>query len=409
MADAQPLLPVAKALTRMQADAPVVEAVENVPLAQALDRVLAEPVCASINVPAHDNSVMDGFALQSADSRNPRPLRLIGSALAGRPFQGEVTPGSCVRITTGAPIPAGADCVVMQENATASGDQVAINQPAEPGENIRRCGEDIVKGAEILSRGHRLGPIDLGLLASLGTDQVRVYRRLRVAILSTGDELTAPGRPLLDGHIYDSNRYTLIAVLRRLDVNVLDLGIVADSPEAIRDAFARAAESADAVISSGGVSVGEADFIKHVIGSLGHIHFWKVAIKPGKPFAFGHLGNSRFFGLPGNPVSAVVTLHQLTLPILRHMAGEVVAPEPKLTVKAGGAFRKQPGRTDYQRARLLGAASDRSNNVSPNGRQGSGVLTSFKGANCYVVLEEASGSVAEGEEVTVLPFDRFLQ
>lgn len=398
------LLPIGEALARMRAAVQPVAERETVALAQALDRVLCKPVAAAIDVPGSDNAAMDGYALRAAEAG--APLRLIGTALAGHPFAGIVEPGCCVRIMTGAPVAAGADCVVMQENTRVDGDRVAVAKTPRAGENIRRRGEDIGRGDTVLAAGRRLGPVDIGLLASLGIDRVDVYRRLRVAVLSTGDELTPPGRPLPAGGIYDSNRYALIAMLRRLDAEVVDLGLVRDDADAIAAALRDASARADAVISSGGVSVGDADFVKETLERLGAVDFWKVAIKPGKPFAFGTLGASRFFGLPGNPVSAVVTLHQLALPILRRMAGETVEPPPLLRARAAAPFRKRPGRTDFQRARLDADAGG--NLVTDSGAQGSGVLTSFSGANCYAVLEQERDDVTAGETVDVLPFDRYL-
>lgn len=398
------LLPMNEALQRMIEQVHPLTEVETLTLSQALDRVLAQPVTATLNVPAHANSAMDGYALRAADSGEP--LQLIGTSLAGHPFEGELTPGTCVRIMTGALIPAGADCVVMQENTQIQGETVTLTQEVRSGENIRQCGEDIAKGDQVLDKGKRLGPVDIGLLASLGINQVPVYRRLRVAVLSTGDELTPPGQPLPAGNIYDSNRYAIIALLQRLAVEVIDLGLIPDQPDAIRNAFIDAVDHADAVISSGGVSVGDADFVKDILAELGQIAFWKVAIKPGKPFAFGSLGQARFFGLPGNPVSALVTLHQLALPILKYMAGEVSESPLTLNIKAASAFRKRPGRADYQRACLSDINGE--NQVASNRAQGSGILTSFTHANCYVALEQERGKVAEGEIVRVIPFDRFL-
>lgn len=402
--DESHLLPIENAIQRMLEQVTPVTETETIALQDALDRILAHPVTATINVPAHANSAMDGYALRAADS--DQSLQLIGTSLAGHPFTGELTPGTCVRIMTGALIPAGADCVVMQENTQAQGETITPTQSARPGENIRKRGEDITEGDQVLSKGKRLGPVDIGLLASLGIHQVSVYRRLRVAVLSTGDELTPPGLALPAGNIYDSNRYAIIAVLQRLAVEVMDIGLIPDQPDAIRSALTQAAEQADAVISSGGVSVGDADFVKDILAELGQIGFWKVAIKPGKPFAFGSLGQARFFGLPGNPVSALVTLHQLALPILQHMAGEVSESPLTLNVKATSVFKKRPGRTDYQRARLSDINGE--NQVASDRAQGSGILTSFTHANCYVVLEQERGKVEEGETVRVLPFDRFL-
>lgn len=402
--DESHLLPMEDAIQRMlEQVTPVIET-ETLALHEALDRILAHAVTATMNVPAHANSAMDGYALRAADSHEP--LQLIGTSLAGHPFDGELTPGTCVRIMTGALIPAGADCVVMQENTQAQGEVITPTQSARVGENIRQCGEDIAEGDEVLNQGKRLGPVDIGLLASLGIHQVSVYRRLRVAVLSTGDELTPPGQTLPAGNIYDSNRYAIIALLQRLAVEVIDLGLIPDQSDAIRSALRQAAEQADAVISSGGVSVGDADFVKDILAQLGQIGFWKVAIKPGKPFAFGSLGQARFFGLPGNPVSALVTLHQLALPVLQRMAGEVSEPPLTLNIKAVTAFKKRPGRADYQRARLSNINGE--TQVASNRAQGSGILTSFTHANCYVALEQERGKVEEGEMVRALPFDRFL-
>lgn len=399
------LLPIADALARMQYVAQSVAENEYVSLQFALDRILAQPITAGLDVPAHDNSAMDGYALHS-DSDVTKPLQLIGTALAGHPFAGNVVAGTCVRIMTGAPLPAGANCVAMQENTHANGEWISITQALHANENVRHRGEDIHAGEQILAQGKRIGPIEIGLLASLGIDRVCVVRRLRVAVLSTGDELTPLGQPLAPGQIYDSNRYGIIAMLQRLGAEIIDIGLVRDNAAEISTAFKNAAAQADAVISSGGVSVGDADFVKDVLSELGDIGFWKVAIKPGKPFAFGALGNSLFFGLPGNPVSAVVTLHQLTLPILRQMAGEVFESDLLLPLTAATQFKKQPGRCDFQRGRLN--VDDGHAVVIRNGAQGSGVLTSLSGANCYVVLERERGSVSEGEKVSVLPFDRFL-
>jgi molybdopterin molybdotransferase len=403
------LLPLEDALARMLDAVTPLADTESVALALSLDRILAEPVAAAIDVPAQDNSAMDGYALRAQDAG--QPLRLIGTALAGHAFAGTVTAGTCVRIMTGAPVPAGADCVVMQENTQASGEQIEIRQLPRAGENIRRRGEDIARGRIVLAAGHRLGPVDIGLIASLGIAHLRVWRRVRVAILSTGDELAAPGQPLAEGQIYDSNRHAIAAMLQRMGADIIDLGVIRDDPAAIGTALQRAACDADAVISSGGVSVGDADYVKDTLARLGSVGFWKVAIKPGKPFAFGKLGNGRgghawFFGLPGNPVSSVVTLHQLALPVLRHLAGEIIAPLPLLQIPAGKHFKKQPGRADFQRAIVHSDAHG--NQVVAHGSQGSGVLTSFTGANAFAMLETGRGPVEPGEMVTVIPFDRFL-
>lgn len=410
--DEHHLLPIEDALAQMKTRVTSVTHIERIGLMQALDRVLARDLIAQFNVPAQANSAMDGYAIHLDDTHAlPKSLRLIGSALAGHPFDGEVVPGTCIRIMTGAPIPAGANCVVMQENVDVinAGDRqfIKLNQHPRPLENIRQRGEDIAEGDVVIAKGKRLNPLDIGLIASLGMAEVDVFRRLRIAVLSTGDELIPPGEALPSGSIYDSNRYSIIALLQRLHVEVIDVGLIPDQPDTLRNAFIDAAEQADAVISTGGVSVGDADYVKDVLGELGQINFWKVAIKPGKPFAFGQIGRSYFFGLPGNPVSAMVTLHQLALPILRCMAGEQVAPPATFVANAGSIIKKRPGRTDYQRGRLT--ISEGNLLVNTTGAQGSGVMTSFSNADCYIVLERGRSSVNQHDTVNILPFDRFIQ
>lgn len=400
------LLPLADALARMKSQILPLIDTEKVSLSQATDRILAKSIVATFDIPPHANSAMDGYALRAQDAAQ-KPLRLIGTALAGHPFHAEVTTGTCVRITTGAPIPTGADCVVMQENVFVNETSVTLTHTPRVHENIRNRGEDIANGDTVIARGKRLGPFDIGLLASLGLAEVAVYRNLSVAVFSTGDELTPPGVELPVGNIYDSNRYGIIALLQRLGVKVIDLGLVPDQPTAIRVVLQEAAANADVIISSGGVSVGDADFVKDVLQALGEIDFWKVAIKPGKPFAFGKLGKSYFFGLPGNPVSALVTLHQLALPMLQYMAGEQFEPPLMLKIKAATSFKKRPGRTDFQRGRFDSESGE--NQARSVGAQGSGLLTSFSNANCYVILEQERGTVAENEMVSVLPFDRYIK
>jgi len=403
--DEPQLLPVADAIARMQAAVSPVTETQTLPLEQLLDRVNAEPLRAGFNVPGYDNSAMDGYAFDA--DNNLDTLTLVGQSLAGHPFYGTIKPGECVRITTGATIPNGANTVIMQENTRAVGNQVQLLSTPKANANIRRAGEDMTLGQTIFTAGHRFGPVDIALLASLGLAQVSVKRRLKVAVLSTGDELTPPGQPLADGHIYDSNRYGIIAMLKRLNAEVIDIGLVADQPDLIRAALTRAATEADAIVSSGGVSVGDADYVKDILAEMGQVDFWKVAIKPGKPFAFGAIGATTFFGLPGNPVSAIVTLHQLALPVLQVMSGAQPEPPLQLTVKALEGYRKRPGRCDFQRARVYSAGEK--NRITSTGAQGSGVLTSFVGANAYAMLEAERGSVAADETITALVFDRFLQ
>lgn len=403
---AQPnLISVETALALMkQALNPVLDA-ETVSLLDGLDRVLATAIQSPINVPSADNSAMDGYGFRFSDDQ--QILNLIGYSLAGHPFVGEIKSGECVRITTGAIVPAGVDTVVMQEQVSIGENTIHINVRPPLGTNIRRAGEDIAQGNVVLPAGHRLTPIDIGLLASIGCNQVHVYRKLRVALLSTGDELTPLGQTLQAGNIYDSNRYTLRALLQRLNLEVIDLGLQPDEPEIIKASFEKAKQIADVVISTGGVSVGDADYTKTVLDELGNIYFWKVAMKPGKPFAFGKLGDGWFFGLPGNPVSAAVTYHQLVLPSLRYLAGEICDANIAINAIAQKGFSKQIGRTDYQRG-ILTSDGD-TNYVVITGPQGSGVLTSMAAANCYIVVEQERGAVTQGEIVKVIPFDKFIR
>lgn len=398
-------LQVSEALQRIDAVITPVTGYEQVPLRSGLGRTLAQTITSPINVPAHTNSAMDGYAVRAEDlsGKDLTPLRVIGTALAGGPFQGVVTPGAAVRIMTGAVLPAGSDCVVMQEQVERQEDTVVIGSGHKAGQNIRQAGEDLAKGEVVLSAGHRLLPADLGLLASLGVAEIQVRRRLRVAFFSTGDELRSIGETLDEGEIYDSNRYTLYGMLTRLGVDLIDMGVVRDRREDLEQAFREGAQQADALITSGGVSVGEADFVKDILKALGEVHFWKIAMKPGRPLAFGRVGKAVFFGLPGNPVSVMVTFYQFVQPALRRMMGQHEAPP--LTVKAACAnrLRKRPGRMEFQRG-ILEQQADGSLVVHSTGDQGSGILSTMSRANCFIVLPDASGNVEAGALVDVQPF-----
>lgn len=408
---AQPgLLPIEEALIRICNQLNPVQESEIVPLHAALDRVLATSIAAPINVPGGDNSAMDGYAVRVQDCT--RDIKVIGQSLAGHPFTGEINAGQAVRIMTGALIPAGTDAVVMQENVQRDSDSLTVIHAPELSENIRRAGEDIALGSEVFSAGHRVTALDIGVLASLGLAQITVVRRLRVALLTTGDELLPPGAAPEAGKIYDSNRPLLGALLTRLAVDVLDLGVIADQTDALRAAFNKAMQWADVVISTGGVSVGDADYTKEVLAELGEIDFWKIAMKPGKPFAFGRLGQGWFFGLPGNTVSTAVTYHQLVVPGLRYLTGEVFADaatsaQTTLSAITAHAIKKQPGRTDFQRG--IFTNENGINSVTSAGLQSSGVLSAMAKANCYIRLEAERGAVAKGELVTLIPFDKFIR
>ncbi|MCO1334556.1 molybdopterin molybdotransferase MoeA [Microbulbifer sp. OS29] len=396
------LMPIESAReTLLQALKPV-SGTEVISLAQATGRVLAENVVSTVNLPPCDNSAMDGYALRFEDLASGLPLELIGKSFAGAPFDGVVNPGTCVRIMTGAALPAGADTVVMQENVDAQGESIRITCDVRPGDHIRRCGEDVAEGSSLLQAGERISVPHIALIAAVGVGNVTVVRKPVVALFSTGDELRQPGDALSKGDIYDSNRIALLAALAQMDLDVLDLGILPDNKQTISDALERAAKEADAIITSGGVSVGEADYTREVLEELGEIGFWKVAMKPGKPFAFGFLQGTPFFGLPGNPVSALVTFYQLTVPALGVMKGIKWSGPQTLQAKLLKPLKKKPGRTDFQRGVYR---SDENGElvVEPVGAQGSHILTGLAAANCFIVLARESGSVEAGDRVAIEP------
>jgi molybdopterin molybdotransferase len=379
---------------------------ERVNVRGALGRVLAEDVIAPCNVPAHDNSAMDGYAVRIADlgAEGDTVLTVVGTAFAGKPFSGMVGMGQAVRIMTGAPIPRGADTIVVQEVARADQDKVAIPAGQRAGQNLRRAGEDLALGGIALAAGKRCGPAELGLIASLGIAEVAVRRRLRVAFFSTGDELASIGKPLAPGEVYDSNRYTLFGALSRLGCELLDMGVVRDDPATLETTFREAARSADVILTSGGVSVGEADFIRELVNRLGEVAFWKIDIKPGRPMAFGRIGGAWLFGLPGNPVAVLVTFYQFVQDALLALSGVSPLPEAvMLEAVCGDTIHKQAGRREFLRGRLT--LADGRQTVHLAGAQGSGILRSMSEANCFIVLPEDRNDVRAGEWVQVQVFD----
>jgi molybdopterin molybdotransferase len=398
-------LPVEQARQRILHSVAAITCPQRVALRAALGKVLAEDIRSSIDVPACDNSAMDGYAVAAQDlpDSGTRILRVIGTAWAGAPFTGTLNPGEAVRIMTGAVVPTGCDVVIMQEQAECEDDQLRIGTGHRAGQNIRRAGEDLACGQIALPRGQRVQPADLGLLASLGIAEVCVQRPLRVAFFSTGDELRSVGQTLQSGQIYDSNRYTLFGMLARLGVDSVDMGVVRDEPAAIREAFVRAAENADAVITSGGVSVGDADYVKQVLEQIGEIEFWKIAMKPGRPLAFGRIGAASFFGLPGNPVAVMVAFYQFVQPALRRMMGETDVSVPQFKARCLSPLSKRPGRTEFQRG-ILSRDEQGQWSVRKTGSQGSGVLSSMSSANCFIVLPPQSTETKPGEAVLVEPF-----
>jgi len=386
---------------------------EHVALRSALGRVLAADIVSPFNVPAHDNSAMDGYALRGADlaPQGDTRLAVVGTTYAGRAFDGAPQPGQCVRIMTGGVMPAGCDTVVPQEFVKEDGDAILLAAgTVRSGDNRRLAGEDLKAGSAALARGRVIRPADLGLLASLGVAEVPVRRRLRVAFFSTGDELRSIGQPLDEGCVYDSNRYTIHGMLQRLGCELIDMGVVRDDPQALEQALREACENADAIITSGGVSVGAADYTKQIMARLGDVTFWKIGMRPGRPLAFGRIasnGHGAFlFGLPGNPVAVMVSFYFFAREALLRMMG-AEAPLPLVKARSNGTIRKKPGRTEYQRG-ILGPGADGLPEVRITGSQGSGILRSMSEANCMVVLHDEQGTVQAGDMVDVLLFDGLI-
>ena len=380
-----------------------VAGIEQVNIRAALGRILAKDIVSPVDVPAHDNSAMDGYAVRHADLAPgaETTLRVVGTSFAGKPFAGTVGKGQCVRIMTGGVVPPEMDTIVMQEHVRAAENAVTIGPGHRRHQNLRRAGEDLARGGVALARGKLLSPADIGLIASLGIAEAAVFRRLRVAFFSTGDELVSIGAPLAAGQIYDSNRYTIYGMLQRLGVETIDMGVVRDDPALIEKAFRDAAGMADVVVTSGGVSVGEADFVKDLLNRLGEVVFWKIAMKPGRPLAYGRIGQAHFFGLPGNPVSVMVTFYQFVRDALYVLMGrDPVPPLPSLRAVCTSEVRKAPGRTEFQRGILTrSAAGDWS--VRVTGEQGSGILRSMSEANCFIILPADQGNLAAGTTVDV--------
>ena len=400
------LLPPGEALRRISAHVRPIEETETVAVIDALGRVAARDVVSPMDVPGHTNSAMDGYACagDSLPDDAPRWYEVPGTAFAGKPFAGPVRPSQAVRIMTGAAMPQGTDTVVMQEHVETDGDRVRIPPGSRAGQHVRQAGEDIAAGAVVVPRGRRLMAAEMGLLASLGVAEVDVFRTLRVACMSTGDEIRPPGAPFEPGLVYDSNRFTIHGMLGRLGAEIVDLGIVPDRRDAVLDAFREASSRADVVLSSGGASTGEADYVRDVLAELGQVGFWRIAIRPGRPLAFGFLGDSVFFGLPGNPVAVMVTFYQFVEPAIRVAAGEAcVQPRPTVEARCSTRLRKKPGRVEYYRA-ILDRDDTGALFVRSTGKSGSGLLHTMSDANCFIVLPEDGVTVEPGATVEVQPF-----
>ncbi len=412
--NASNLLTVNEAKEKILGTIKPIEKVEQVAIRNSQNRILGEDIQSSINIPPHDNSAMDGYAVAESDLPNSGScnLQLIGDSFAGRPFEGEVTKGNCIRIMTGAMIPKGANTIIMQEHVEREGNTITIPSGYKPGQNKRCAGEDMHIGQIVLTKGTSIGAAELGILASLGIAEVKVFQTIRVAFFSTGDELKDAGETLEKGQIYDSNRYTLHGMLHQLGVELLDLGIISDNREDIRKTLLSLtastltepeAKPVDAIITTGGVSVGEADYIKDVLEEIGEINFWRVAIKPGKPLAIGSINNTFFFGLPGNPVSSMVTFYQFVQPALKQLAGEQKTNDIGFKVPCANELRKKPGRLEYQRG-IMQYDQDGNLVVSSTGVQGSHILTSMSSANCLIVLPAECDGLKAGDLVEVQPF-----
>ncbi len=400
-------LPLSIAQQRILARLETISGSEVLSITSVLHRILAEAVTSQLAVPSYPNAAVDGFAVKGCELPAPgetKEFLVIGQALAGRPYTGPVGSSMAVSIMTGASLPEGTDTVLMQEHVRRQEDRILVDDRHIPGENVRQAGEDIECGETVLEPGRYLLPQDLGLLASLGRIEVSVKRCLRVALLSTGDEILPQGAPHQPGMIYDSNRFILMGALHKLPIEIIDYGVLPDDLDALRQTFQQAAQRCDVMISSGGVSVGAADYTKQVLTELGGIEFWKVAIKPGRPLAFGQIGDAWFFGLPGNPVAVLVTFYQFVLPALFRLSGaDPLSWSPTFPAQAQQPLRKKPGRTEFQRG-ILSRGQHGHWQVKLSGKQGSGILTSVTRANCFIVLEHERETVQAGEWVEVLPF-----
>ena len=398
-----------QALDRIKENISPIKGKKNVTIREAAGHILADDVTSPLDVPPFINSAMDGYAINSSDlpQSGEATLQVIGKSFAGAPFDGEVKSGQTVRIMTGAVVPEGADTVIMQEHAEVDGDNIKIGNEHKAKQNVRNPGDDFFTGDIIIKAGERLSPAKLGLLASVGVSEFKVIRKPVVAFFSTGDELKGVGQTLQPGDIYDSNRYILFGMLKKMGVECIDMGVVADVKAEIEQTLKEAANIADLVITSGGASVGEADFIKIILDEIGKVGFWKIAMKPGKPLAFGHINNTVFFGLPGNPVSAMATFYQFVQPSLNLLEGELISEPIRLQAKCVSNLKKRAGRKDFQRGIM---SNDESGQliVDTTGIQGSHMLSSMAKANCFIVLDRDAGNIQAGEMVEVQPFNELI-
>ncbi len=397
------LLKISEAESRIQSAIQPINDLQVLPIKHCLNRILAEDITATINLPTQRNSSMDGYTFAFSDRQNKQcQLSVVGTSWAGKPFSGSVLSGQCVRIFTGGVLPDNTDTVIIQEQVTESNHSIHFQANMQLGDNVRHPGEDIKQGATVITTGTQLSPAEIGLLASLGIASVKVYRQLRVAFFSTGDELRGLTQPLQSGQLYDSNRYSLHALLEQTGVIPIDMGVVPDNPDQLRDTLITAADISDVIISTGGASVGDADFIQPVIKSIGQLAFWKLAIKPGKPLVFGNIQQTPFFGLPGNPVSVMVTFLILVRTALYRRMGKKASQPLQIEVPISHAIHRKPGRQEYQRGLLR--MTDNQLEVTSLSAQGSHILNSMVRANCFIIIPPQYETIAAGEKLFVLPF-----
>ncbi len=400
------LVPIAQAEQRVLDQVQPLTDTETVSLTEALGRVLAFEVQSPIDVPPHPNSAMDGFAVsgKALPTAGTRVFDIVGESLAGKPWHGKCQAHQTVRVTTGAMMPGGTDSVIIQEQVQVVGNDATIGPGHKPCSNVRLAGEDLARNAIAVEAGLRLGPAELGVLASTGVSQVEVVKKPVAAVFSTGDELMNAGESLTPGAIYDSNRYVLLGLLQNSGVEVLNLGVIADDQEQTLSALSKASRKANLIVTSGGVSTGSADFVIKALEQLGQVDLWRIAIRPGRPFAFGRINDALFFGLPGNPVAVMVTYYRLLQPALRKLMGERnLYPAPVVKARATTSFRKKPNRTEVYRA-ILSRDANGEPVVSSTGLQGSGLLSSMSAANCFVLLDDNATTVNPGDSVDVQPF-----
>ena len=377
-----------------------IKEIQNLNLSDCLSKVLAEDLISPINVPNYNNSAMDGFAFKSNLKNNSKIFKIINTILAGNTSKFTLKNGEAINIMTGGKIPEGTDSVIPIEYVVLSGNKLTLNDFPKTGANIRKIGEDIQKGSVALKKGTYLRPAEIGLIASLGIEKLKVYKEIKVAFFSTGDEIVKAGSPIKSGQVYDSNHYSINAMLQRLGVECMDLGIVPDNKELIKKILIKSAKTADAIITSGGVSAGQADYMKEVLAELGNVLFWKLSIKPGRPMAYGKIKSASYFGLPGNPVAAMVTFYQLVQPALKYLKGELnYLPPPIINVKSDALIKKKPGRLEFQRG-ILSQNKD-GLSVKPTNLQGSAILSSMTQANCFIILDLESGPIKKGDKVKV--------